>query len=734
MISSNSSRLKMATRLIVLGALLLSSGLPIAAAAKSPATVAQTGAPILLVLNDTPADPYGAYLAEILRYEGLNAFDTINLNDITAGTLSQYSLVVLAPTALSAAQATMFNGHVSTGQRLIAFKPDAGIRATFGLGVASGSLANGGYIKFTPGARITPVSGRDEFLDVDAITQTLQVKAAIEQYALDPGANEIARVFSDATTPTAFPAVAAKGRAVAFTYDLARAVAYQRQGRTSGLTAAGLPVTRTQELYDKWVDLDRVSIPQADEQIRLLARIVHSLSTDGMAVPQTWYFPNAAKSVLLPTSDAHANPRSYFDTMVNTVNGAGGKVTLFSSIGDSLSKTLISNYTAQGHAVGLLIYANRVDTSYGIANLSQGFSVMTGYYTNTYALQPSSGYRSFDNAWDGWSRGAEIAAQNGYRMDFNAMHIGAWLRKPSGSWARGHLTGGGRPLPFVKSDGVVLNVYQQPTQISDQQLMPVTLVQNFEGLALPAGGIKATRGIIDASVMSDYAALALNSNIDYTFPDAMFWLSDTITYAASQGVPSMSADQWIRFNDVRRAARYNNVAYDAGTGTLSFNMVVSSTPDVSLTVMLPSTYRGRSIESAQVDGNAAALTIDLIKQSNYGLLQVPTANHTFTVRYAQDTPLSGLAVASSSPAVLRAPVYFTATVTAGSNVRYVWNFGDGSFGAGATISHTYAIFPASGTYSVTVNARNGENSAQAATLVVLSLPPTAYLPLARKSP
>jgi hypothetical protein len=146
-------------------------------------------------------------------------------------------------------------------------------------------------------------------------------------------------------------------------------------------------------------------------------------------------------------------------------------------------------------------------------------------------------------------------------------------------------------------------------------------------------------------------------------------------------------------------------------------------------VMLPSTYRSRSIDSVLVDGAAAALSIDLIKQSNYGMVQVPAGNHTFTVRYAQDTPLAGLVASSSNPAVLRAPVYFTATVTAGSNVRYVWNFGDGSFGSGATISHTYALFPASGTYSVTVIARNGENSAQAATLVALNLPVAAYLPL-----
>jgi hypothetical protein len=690
---------------------------------------AQATTSMLLVLNDTAANPFGKYLGEILRYEGLSAFDTINLADVTAGTLSQYSLVLLAPTALTSAQATLFSDHVTAGRRLIAFKPDAQIKSLFGLGAASGSL-NDVYVRVTPGSRITPAPGVDEFIEFDIVTRTLQTKAPADRYALEPNANEIARLYSDAITPTPFPAVAAKGRAVAFVYDLGRAIAYLRQGNPSGLTPNGVPVTRTQELYERWVDLDRVDIPQADEQIRLLARVIHTLSTDGLAVPQTWYFPNKAPSVLLVTADAHANPTSYFDRLNETVNGVGGKVSIYSSISDQISTTLINAYSAQGHNVSPLIYAKRIDTSFGINNLTEGFLVSTLYFTQTYGLPPLKHYRTFDNAWEGWSRGAEIAAAAGYRMDLNTMHVGKWLQKPDGGWARGHFTGGGRPIPFVKADGTIVDVYQQPTQLYDQQLMPIN--SNFENLALPAGGIAATRGLIDRSIGRDYAALALNVNVDYTFPEPMQWVSDTIRYAAAKGVPSLSMNEWLRFTDVRRGARYTNVSYDAPTGVLNFTLVASATSGVSLTVMLPTIYRGRSLVTATVDGAPVTIARDLVKQSEYGFVTVPAGTRAFDVRYSQDTPISGLSATNNSPVFLRQPVVFTATASVGSNVRYVWNFGDGEFGNGAVVTHTYSAWPASGTISVSLQARNGESTALASTLVTLRLPPAAYLPLAAK--
>jgi PKD repeat protein len=83
---------------------------------------------------------------------------------------------------------------------------------------------------------------------------------------------------------------------------------------------------------------------------------------------------------------------------------------------------------------------------------------------------------------------------------------------------------------------------------------------------------------------------------------------------------------------------------------------------------------------------------------------VATATVTF-----QDGAIGGLNQISNSPVLLGVPIRFTATINAGTNVSYSWDFGDGSadsaFSITNWVTHTYAA-PAGATYSAVVTARN----------------------------
>ena len=85
---------------------------------------------------------------------------------------------------------------------------------------------------------------------------------------------------------------------------------------------------------------------------------------------------------------------------------------------------------------------------------------------------------------------------------------------------------------------------------------------------------------------------------------------------------------------------------------------------------------------------------------------------------SSDTPISGLAATSNSPVELGNPSIFTATITAGTNVTYTWNFGDGTITAGgANITHTYGL---TGTYAIVVTATNTVNSQSTSTSMVVT--------------
>jgi len=97
-----------------------------------------------------------------------------------------------------------------------------------------------------------------------------------------------------------------------------------------------------------------------------------------------------------------------------------------------------------------------------------------------------------------------------------------------------------------------------------------------------------------------------------------------------------------------------------------------------------------------------------------------------------DVPIDGLSASNDSPTLLGSLTTMSATVTAGSNIIYSWNFGDGGTGGGAVVTHAYH---AAGIYTATVIATNSANTLIADTRVTITAPLyDLYLPLIFKPP
>jgi PKD repeat protein len=81
--------------------------------------------------------------------------------------------------------------------------------------------------------------------------------------------------------------------------------------------------------------------------------------------------------------------------------------------------------------------------------------------------------------------------------------------------------------------------------------------------------------------------------------------------------------------------------------------------------------------------------------------------------------VAGLSI-SAGATQLNAPVSFVANITAGTNVSYSWDFGDGAKGTGKQTSHTYT---APGLYTVKVTAKNSINEQSAAVQITIAAEP-----------
>lgn len=691
--------------------------------------------PILLVKNNTPQAPFGDYLEEIVRAEGLNAFDTAALASLAAGDLSGRDVVILTETALSDAQAALFSTYVQNGGRLVAMRPDSKLASVFGL-ASTPSTRQGGYLRISA----------PELLAVGLATETIQIHGAIDLYNLQ-GGSVIANVHNSAAldSVTNYPAVVSNtfgsGQAVAFTYDLARNIAYIRQGNPA---LADVDVDgngfRTTDLFQAasggtpWLDVTRIPIPQADEQQRLFAALVKRLVSPSRPLPQWWYFPETAKSVLLLTADTAANPTDYFRNYADYIAAKGGKSSLFLTFNE-LTLADLNAMRAQGHEFSIHPPAQFNDPTgaYPIANLSQGFAAFTSYFLTRFGSSPAPIYRTMGLVWEGWTGGAEVASSYGYKMDFSYAHRGAWTRLPDGRWPRGYITGSGLPMRFVRTDGVVLPVYQQPTQISDVQLfwsIPGSVEQHSMSTVLDL-----VQRQLDASIQRDYAALTTMTQLDYSnYGDARYVFESLLDYARQRDVPNLSAMEWLNFVEARRAARFTDIAWDEATATLSFKAAVTATPGVTLTALIPTIYNNRSLQSVTVDGAPVSFNVGLVKAEDFAFVSMSADNHTVVARYVVDEPITGLSAISDSPKKLGETMAFTATVASGTNVIVRWDFGDGALGSGMTTSHIYRDYgPDQGLYVVRVTARNAASVQETTVTVKVELPPKVYLPFMRRN-
>lgn len=81
-----------------------------------------------------------------------------------------------------------------------------------------------------------------------------------------------------------------------------------------------------------------------------------------------------------------------------------------------------------------------------------------------------------------------------------------------------------------------------------------------------------------------------------------------------------------------------------------------------------------------------------------------------------DEAIAGLTASNDGPTPEGQSTILSATVTAGTNISYTWDFGDGESGVGQSVAH---IYPAIGTYTATVTAKNGISQATDETTVTI---------------
>ena len=211
--------------------------------------------------------------------------------------LGTYSVVVLGDMPLTASQVTMLTTWVNGGGKLIALHPDKQLAGLLGLTDAGATLSDA-YLKVDT---TTPAG-------TGIVGDTIQYHGSADRYTLS-AATSVATLYSNAGHGDGEPGGLAPvgggerrpGRG--FTYDLDRSTWLLRQGNPAwaGQNRDGVLNIRPNDLFfgaktgdvkPDWVDTSKIAIPQADEQQRLLANLITTMSR-----------PQADPALLVPAAN-----------------------------------------------------------------------------------------------------------------------------------------------------------------------------------------------------------------------------------------------------------------------------------------------------------------------------------------------------------------------------------------------------------------------------------------------
>ena len=581
----------------------------------APPTDEGPGGPILVITG--ASSPFSRYYVEILAAEGLNSYRATDVSNLTAALLQSYDVVVLAETPLTAAQATLLADWVNGGGNLVAMRPDAQLAGLLGLAAAGAPLPDAYLLVDTAAA-----PGRG------IVAQTIQYHGPADRY-VTAGATTVATLYSDATTATVHPAVTLRavggngGHAAAFAYDLARSVVYTHQGNPAwaGTERDGSSPIRPDDLFfPDYVNLDRVAIPQADEQQRLLANVIHEMQRARRPLPRFWYLPGGRKAVIVHALDDHntsAGTRETFDKL-EAASPAGCVVadwqclraTSWGYTGISLTDAQAADYQARGFDLGVHVNTNCQDWTPAslpafFANDLQAFAAVFP------SVLPQRGNRTHCIAWSDWATQPRVELARGIRYDMNYYY---W----PGSWVAGRpgfFTGSGLPMRFADLDGTRIDVYQGVSQLVNEN--DLVYPDAFATMIDRAQGPEGYYGVLGTH--DDYR--------DVAFSDGM------ITTALAKGVAIVSAAQMLDWLDGRNASSISGGTYANGLRTFQ---VAADARARHLVLMVPAQAAAGPLTAITRDGGAVPFTLDTVKGVDYALLQVTTG--TYSAQYGTPAP------------------------------------------------------------------------------------------------
>ncbi len=548
--------------------------------------------PLLLLISPDETHVFDRYLDEILLIEGYNCREVNDGGTPRQGQLAEFAVVIISSGAAQHMDVERVVEYVSGGGGAIIIRPPLDWLPHFGLRARGETYAvlRDGYIQADD---THPWIG-------GAAAADLQIPGECDVYE-NESAEALAVLAGQRGLCTGFPAIARSeigaGQAVVLCYDLADVIVQLHQGRIEHASNGPDPdydrdgKLTASDLFGPVRDFELRNVPQADVHQDLLVRIIRGLTARSLPIPRLWHFADAAPGMVLLDGDGDSMIWADLEWTVETCGKYGARFSFF--LMDQQIEDFGADAVAQvreiGHSFGPHPW---IGLRPSVEQWAQCVSDIVARMEEKFGFAGRA-LRSHSVIFPGWDESPKLFAGHGLRLDTNFM---AGYRYQSG-----HCNSSALPVKFIDRAGEIIDCYEQSTIHGDDTLWTTKVM-------LPPHD---EQGCIDLALASLREVVTRYHGVFHpyfhpislggrgTVPTAR-WFEQVLALAGEMGLDAPSADEWIDFNDARRAVELAHIVWDEDALALRF-AVSAPMPVDGLTLLLPA-CRGLCPVCVMIDG------------------------------------------------------------------------------------------------------------------------------------
>ena len=524
-----------------------------------------------------PGDPAdgSAYLAEILHAGGLCFTERCSLSDALKAVDPNCDLVLLP-------QGSADNGieaFVRAGGNVVAIRPEPSIERLAGL-LRRGEAPGPSRLRL-----VQPVC-------FGARGEPLWTLGPITVYGNDPLPRVAGYLFQPGDADSEAPGIIERdigaGQLVTYAYDPVPCIAQLRQGRSerAGWLPPGETKPRSLYLHELHPPADTLWRPTADLHGMVLCATIKRLLARQHPVPTLWHIPHGKPAILLFSGDEDAGEQEANDRQMHDLESAGGAMSLYVFPDHtSITRERIEDSTRRGHTISVhpnLVPAAGQPVAEQLARAEQQVRLFQEKFQ-----RPVHTVRNHSYGWPGYLELPELWERLGIGLDANTCAY-FYRRSPDGGpFANVHAA---LPLPFVRKDGSLIDVYQQATHINDDVWFHPTVSYSMKCSAEQFDWV--AHRVLDDAVRFFHSPICANFHpcnyVDYSGEHGRVLMRR----ARELEVPIWSLDRWHDFWRARATWRLTHQEWDGR----QLRFAAEGQACESLCINLPAVFGGRVIQ------------------------------------------------------------------------------------------------------------------------------------------